>query len=442
MIRSQLLSRLKSQKTNWTLEAARAWRSLRERRIPFGLLFATLLRAIHRRRPSRHSSAVEAPRRILVIRLDAMGDLVMSTLIFKELKSRYPGASVTAVIQKGNRDLLETNPYIDRILHPPVIHKSRLLQRVRRECSIIRFYWTQLRKEHFDVALQPRLGPDFYEANLLLKLVDAPVSLKYVDRAKKGLAGKIANAAFRSMTNLPERKAQHEVLSNAALIEHLTGHRCTSQPEIFITADDREYAERMIANIESGSTIICIAFGAQAMKRSWPLERWAEVIRLLAEDREIFALLICSKAEQGEGERLQSMLNVESRLVSGSRLREAAACIEICDLFMGTDSGLAHLASAVGCLPLVVSPHPAKGDSGHGNSPVRFRPWSERARVIQPDSGSPPCQMGCDAIEPHCILQITPEQVARSCDTMLLSVRRVEQLNTRPVEVNEGAWKA
>jgi ADP-heptose:LPS heptosyltransferase len=419
MIFSQLLSKLKSQKTNWTLEAARAWRSLRERRVPFVLLVAILLRSLHRRTPSKQSSVYDEPKNILVIRLDAMGDVVMTTPIFRELKLRYQNATVTAVVQKGNSALLETNPYVDRILYPSPVNKSRLVQQFRREYSVAHLYWKFFRKEQVDIALRPALGPDIYGANLLLRLINAPTSLMYSDTPQRGLARKINTYAFRSMRSLPRPHPQHEVLSNLAVVKHLTGRRCTSQPEVLLTEKDRAFAKRFIGDAERYSTIVGVAFGAQARKRSWPLERWAEVIRLLAEHRAIFVLVICSEAERNDGEFLRSMLSVENRMVSGAALREAAACLEACDLFIGPDSGLAHLAAAVGCMPLVISPHPANGDINHGNSPVRFAPYSDHARVIQPEIATPPCRSGCDAIEPHCILQITPERVAKSCDEML-----------------------
>jgi ADP-heptose:LPS heptosyltransferase len=421
MIPSQTLGFLRKQRANAILAAARAWRRLREHRPNFGLIIA-LLRSGNQRKP--HSGACNEPQNILVIRLDAMGDVVMTTPIFRELKLRYPNATVTAVVQRGNSGLLETNPHVDRILYPSPVNKSRLVQQFRREYSVARLYWKFFRKERVDIAIRPALGPDIYGANFLLRLVNAPISLKYSDTPQRGLARKINTYAFRSMSSLPRPQPQHEVLSNLAAVEHLTGRRCASQPEIFLTERDRAFAKRFIGEAESHSAIVSVAFGAQARKRSWPLERWAEVIHLLAEHRAIFVLVICSEAERNDGEFLRAMLCVESRIVSGAALREAAACVEACDLFMGPDSGLAHLAAAAGCMPLVISPHPADGDPGHGNSPVRFAPYSKYSRVIQPETGSPPCESGCDAIEPHCILQISPAQVAQACEEMLRSPKR------------------
>jgi len=421
---SQMQRKLETLKATWGLGAARVWRLLRRYRISLGILVATLQRSVSRRSAAKYRRTGDAPEKILVIRLDALGDLIMTTPVFRELKKRYPNASITAVVQERTRDLLEANPYVDRILNPPTVHGSRLLLGVRREFSVARFYWKHLRKEYFDIALNPRLGPDYYGADLLMKLVDAPISVRYEDDSHRGPARGIDRFAFRSATNLPRPGPQHEVLTNLAGVEYLAGCRSTSRPEIFLTSEDRAYAKNVVARISSRFTIICLGFGAQESRRKWPLERWAEVIRLLAADRAIFVVVICSGAERASGELLQSMLTVESRLVSGARIREAAACVEASDLFIGPDSGPAHIAAAVGCWVLTVSPHPLNGAPDYPSSPVQWAPYSGQARVIQPATAIPPCREGCDAVEPHCILQISPEQVALTCESMLRTIRQ------------------
>ncbi len=429
MIISKTQRKLKMMKLNLFLEAARLWRLLRRHRISFGILAATLLRSVHRRNTTKENQLDDVPMRILVVRLDALGDLIMTTQVFRELKISYPDALVTAVVQERTKDILESNPFVDRLLFPSTPHGSRLLLGIRREFSVVKLYWSRLRKEQFDIALHPRFGPDYYGANLLMKLVDARVSVKYIDVWHKGLARKIDRLSFRSMTNLPPPPVQHEVLTNVACVEHVTGRRSTSRPEIFLTAEDRAYARRVIGSVEPKSAIICLGFGAQERRRRWPLERWAEVIRLLATTRDVFILVICSGAERASGEQFQSMLKVGSRLVSGARVREAAACLEASNLFVGPDSGPAHLAAAVGCWPLTVSPHPLNGALDYASSPVQWAPYSDDGQVIQPERAIPPCREGCDAVEPHCILQISPDRVAQACVAML---RSVEQSDAMP----------
>jgi heptosyltransferase-2 len=415
----------------WIVRTARLWRMLRENRISICSLAVWIVRSIA---PRRTAGTVDPPTNILVIRLDAMGDLIMTAPIFRELKLRYPHAKITAVVQKRNRGILDTNPHVDRILHPPEPRKSRLLQEFHRELSVIRLYWGTLRSERFDLALQPRLGPDYYAANLLLKLVDAPVSVKYCD-STTGLAGRISNLMCSSMVGLPRPKAQHEMASNGAIAEFVTGNVPSSRPEIFLSREDREGLLQRVGHIKRGTTILCLAFGAQAERRKWPLAYWAELIRLLSQERDLFVFVICSTGERNEGIALQSMLFAESSLLSGAGLREAAACLELCQFYIGPDSGLAHMAAAVGCTPIVVSPHPIHGDPEDAGSPVRMAPYSSHARIVQPREAIPPCRDRCEAIDPHCILQITPVQIAEVCMNAFRSMER-EDLEAQKVGTN------
>jgi len=80
-------------------------------------------------------------------------------------------------------------------------------------------------------------------------------------------------------------------------------------------------------------------------------------------------------------------------------------------LFVGNDTGTAHLAAAMNCPTVVVSRHPANGDPTHPNSPARFAPRGARFRVLQPQTGKGECLASCREPGTHCILQITVEKV-------------------------------
>ncbi len=65
--------------------------------------------------------------RIVIFRLDAMGDVVMTTPFFRELKRNYPNSHCTAVVQHAFRPLLVTNPFLDEVLTLPEIAAPWLL---------------------------------------------------------------------------------------------------------------------------------------------------------------------------------------------------------------------------------------------------------------------------------------------------------------------------
>jgi heptosyltransferase-2 len=92
-------------------------------------------------------------------------------------------------------------------------------------------------------------------------------------------------------------------------------------------------------------------------------------------------------------------------------IRQAAEVIRNCDAMIAADSGPAHVASAVGTPVAVLFCHPCSGRPGHENSPLRFAPWGDRARilVLQPESAMSPCPESCVTDLPRCILESIPD---------------------------------
>jgi heptosyltransferase-2 len=152
----------------------------------------------------------------------------------------------------------------------------------------------------------------------------------------------------------------------------------------------------------------------------------------IALTRKISVLVLCAASEARQGEQLRAMLGVPSSLVSGAPLRQLSVLLEQSHLFMGPDSGLAHLAAAAGCPCVIVSPHPQQGDPAHENSPVRFSPWSAQARVLRPEAALPPCIGGCDAIKPHCILQVSSQQIVAAAEELLRLRREMRRIAWQP----------
>ena len=130
-------------------------------------------------------------------------------------------------------------------------------------------------------------------------------------------------------------------------------------------------------------------------------------------------VIICSHEEREDARTLASLLSCEAIIVSGVPLRKVCAVLERCHLFIGNDSGSAHLAGAMNCKAIVISRHPAGGDPNHANSPIRFAPYCDRVRVLQPHAGLDACIAACLSSKPHCITAVTVEQAVAAAREML-----------------------
>jgi len=363
--------------------------------------------------------AHRGPISIIIFRLDAMGDVVMTTPLFRELKRTFPKSRCTVVVQNAFWPLLLTNPYIDEILTPPEVTFSHLPQRARNLVSALLLYWRCLRLRQFDVAISPRWDVDEHLATMLCLLTNAGDRVGYTEGASpaKQRLNRGFDAAFSIC--LPAGPVRHEVVRNLVVLEALGGTVQDSSLELRLTERDRDFATRLLASVPLSTKLIALGIGAKSAGRRWPLQRYAECINRLAQHVRVRPVIVCSAAENEQAVRLAKLLNCEPIILSGSPLREICAVLEHCDLFLGNDSGSAHLAAAMGCKTVVISRHPRDGDPNHSNSPLRFGPYCKTARVLQPATGLDNCAGSCHVLGPHCIMAVSVDEVVAVARRML-----------------------
>jgi heptosyltransferase-2 len=218
---------------------------------------------------------------------------------------------------------------------------------------------------------------------------------------------------------VPLGPVRHEVDRNLAIVEALGGRVEDRRLEICLTANDRKFASELLTHHESGRTLVAIGIGGRAAGRKWPLESYAELIARMNQHAKVQPILVCAREEEAEAEKLADLLVVPPYILSGVPLRAVCAVLERCDLFVGNDSGTAHLAAAMDCPTVVVSRHPQGGDPDHANSPVRFAPRCSRYRVVQPARGAGDCRSACRSTEPHCIKLVTVEMAVSAALELL-----------------------
>jgi heptosyltransferase-2 len=161
--------------------------------------------------------------------------------------------------------------------------------------------------------------------------------------------------------------------------------------------------------------VIAFAPGAGAVKRCWPIERFVELGRVLVREYDARLVVVGGPEDRHLGGQLESGLRPAVLNLAGrTTLRETAAVLERCQLAVTTDSGPMHLAAAAGGAVVEISCHPRAGDVEHYNSPVRLHPWGTPYAVLQPEHGADGCRDSCESSEPHCILEIQPDQVLQA----------------------------
>jgi ADP-heptose:LPS heptosyltransferase len=194
--------------------------------------------------------------------------------------------------------------------------------------------------------------------------------------------------------------------------------------EIRLAQSDREFASKLLASVADSTTLVAVGIGGRTPGRRWPLENYAESLTRMGKERRVQPVIICSDDEREQATKLSKLVPCTAIIACGAPLRKVCAVLERCNLFIGNDSGSAHLAGAMNCKIVVISRHPSGGDPNHANSPLRFAPYCDRVRVLQPAAGLDECRGECLSSEPHCIRAVPVEQVVAAAREMLRSEPR------------------
>jgi ADP-heptose:LPS heptosyltransferase len=366
--------------------------------------------------------ALARVRSILIIRLDEIGDLVLTTPFLRELRRNAPKAWITLIVNPVTWNLVEFCPYVNEVLLFDCRSDSRLahLWHLGRALAFAKKHlWRR-----FDLAMLPRWGADYHEATLLAYFSGAAGRLAYSEHLHEGKA-RVNRGYDRFLTQTLDGKGlKHQVEWNLDFLLPLGGKINDSRLELWLTDDDREFAKKTLKahGVRDGEILIAIVPGAGVLKRIWPLERWVELARRLNQEFAPRLVVVGSKREKDLGACIEKTLgSTVINLAGRATLRETSAILERCSLTVSNDSGPMHLGTAVGTAAVVLSCHPRGGDANHENSPNHFHPWGVPYVLLQPEAATPPCSGSCNSLVPHCILGIEVESVQQAVRDLLPS---------------------
>jgi ADP-heptose:LPS heptosyltransferase len=348
--------------------------------------------------------------KILVVKLDHLGDVVTATPVFRALREAYPDARIDALVGSWAHGLLSGNPHVDRILTYDSTLFSRsggsrrsFTQRLRQMRAIGAHRYTHIIELRGD------------SWTLLLPFLSG--AKRRVDRGTVRLESWLAKRMWAFGGAPPTPDPVHEVETNLAVIQPLLGKTGSIGParvEVFVTdADRRALAERTRGfGIPDDAALVVIHPGASWRPRAWRPERFAEVAREILDRYPVHICFVGTTEDADIADRIAILLqDRRAHFLFQLRLVETATLIERSVLFIGSDSGVAHLAAACGT-PLIALYGP--------QDPRRFRPWSARAIVLHKPVPCFPCKQRV-CVVPHnpCVNLIFVEDVMRSAESVL-----------------------
>jgi ADP-heptose:LPS heptosyltransferase len=357
---------------------------------------------------SRHAQPPQAGRlpgistfrRVIVVRLDSIGDMVLTTPFLRELRRSLPQASITLVVRPAVHNLVALCPHVDEVLSYAGAD-VRPRSAIRALVHARRFGRRHLSHTSFDLAVLPRFQDDAAFAAMVATACGA--------RWRVGYSGSGLLTHVR-----PSGGSPHEVARSLDLVRFVGGDVMDDRLELWLDDADRQFAAELYAahGADTADFILGVGVGAGSPRRQWPVERYVEVARWSLANRGGFVLVAGGEDDRESGEQIRAALGPRVINAAGAApVRGMAALLARCRLFVGNDSGPMHVAAAMGVPVVEVSCHPEGGSPDHENSPVRFGPWRVPHQIVRPAAPRLPCLTGCTADAPHCIDGISTDNV-------------------------------
>ena len=351
-------------------------------------------------------------REILVLRLDRIGDVVMSLPALADLRGAFPAARIRLAVGCWSEPLARRAP-VDEVLvwsAPWVGRPSEGAESFRALAARAR----ALRPARLDLALD--LQGDV-RASLLLWLTGARIRVGYANTGGASLLTHV----------VPLDETISFVEQNRRAVAVVTGG-ARADPADPLSPEERASAREILAAHglprEARPVIGLHPSGGRLIKQ-WPLARWVDVVRRLQEDHGATLVVTGSAADRPLYEALAASLPQRPIDLTGRLdLRQTLAVLSAFDLFLSPDTGPMHMAAAVGTPSVSVfgPSDPGRyfsggsGAAGTRHEVVRHELWCSPCNLIR----KPPRE--CQAGEaPECLRLVTVDDVYRAAARVLAS---------------------
>jgi heptosyltransferase-2 len=369
-------------------------------------------------------------RKILVVRLDFIGDWVLTTPFLAGLRRAAPEAHITAVVLDRVFALAAASTLVDRVVAVPAAASGPVMVGAASDADLVGFL-ADYDSGTFDIALVPRWDTDFNGATRIAGASGATVVVGFAEdcTARKSVEN-TGFDRFLDVAVVDRRPDRHEVVHLAGFLDALGGGGDAPRLHLDLTDADRAAADGFRRSAFGPSTRQLLAIAPFAAgRRQWDLGRTAELAGAVAAARGMDVVVIGGPENAAPARDIAARIaatGVRAASAAGSLgLRENAALAGSAALFIGMDSGPGHMAAALGVPVVTIGAHPDGASAAHPSAPERFAPWAPAGRslLLRPPGHRAPCTDGCDADAPHCILEI---EVAEALPRVLDFMARAE----------------
>jgi lipopolysaccharide heptosyltransferase II len=321
------------------------------------------------------------PKRILVIQLRQIGDVLLSTPAVRALRKRYPKAHLAYLVEERPGLVLQGNPYLDEIIIRPR-HGGRWepIQTIRR-----------VRQGRFDLVVDflasPRTAPIAY-------LSKAKVTISFANRRRRFL-----------YTHPVMPEGVYAAAQKLSLLRVLGIAEASLDLDMPVPGPARKMIEDFFQaqGLKNGRPVVAIEPFHKRPVREWPGSHFARLADLIARELKAHVVFSWGPGKEAAVKEILAQAQEPHVLAPGTDLHQLAALYGAADLYVGNDCGPRHIAGSQGRPTFAIL-----GPTDEAWTP----PHDPRHQTVAKAIACRPCNLRyCPEKHHACMKELGPEEV-------------------------------
>ena len=332
-------------------------------------------------------------RNVLIIKLRYIGDVLLATPTVRAIKAARPDVRVTMMVNRGTEDVLSGNPDLDEIM---VLNTGSLASQWR--------FIAGLRRRRFDTVIDLTDGD---RSAFLSWISGAPVRIGFNDDHR--WRGRCYTQVLQSVPGV-----QHRIDRDLDALKPLNIQAGSKDPLLRLTSEEMNSADQLLdqLGVQRSQPIVVLQPGARYWFKAWPPERFAELADQLTTQHGCQVLIGGSNQDIDLAQQIRQKAKSQPIVMAGqTTIKQFAAIAKKSVLFVGSDSGAMHIASAVGT-PVVAL-----------FGPSSLREWGPRGGPVEVLYKGLDCRIcyntTCTRGEESCMRLIAVDEVSAASQRLL-----------------------
>jgi heptosyltransferase II len=340
---------------------------------------------------------------ILVMRYRFIGDTVLTVPFLRNLRESYPAARIDLMLEPFSGQVIEGCPYVDEIIpfEFRTIHAySNPSQRSNLSGYI--HYWRMIRDRHYDAVFVLKRS---LSSALLALAAGVPRRIGFATEGR----------SWALTDPVPYRQDQHEVENFLDCLRVLDVPVLSRKLELWSSVEGDRKVNTLFSDAgwKKDDLKIIVHVAASLPAKQWPLERFAEVMKILKQKYSARFVYTGAKGDATLYNEIEAMGPFNGLNLCGiTNLRENISVYRAANLFFGVDSGPMHMAAAVN-VPVIALFGPT--------DERKWGPWGEGHSILSK-------RLVCHPCKPHkcsdneCMQQITAQDALEAIEKKIRKI--------------------